>query len=409
MSTLLSLILITAELLAPPDSLCPSEAFGSISPKYRPLAERMACAWYEVPTFGNTCQILYDGMRKYELLMEDVRSARESVSLEYYRFTDDSLCVVLRDSLMARAQDSVSVRLIYDNLINAGVPRRFFREMRKGGIEVRKFTPPRRPGRALRLLDRRDHRKLAIIDNRVGYTGGMNLSDDYFYRWKDTHLRLQGPVVTALGGLFDADWEDVCGEETPASSWAPADSSGTVLQLVASRPVSRPRSLPLMDSYVYALDSTSRYFYAKSPYFCPPKPVLKALCGAAGRGTDVRLILPLNADVRLMNAANRSYFRRCIRSGVRIYLNTGIFDHSKLFVTDDYFSSIGTCNLDHRSFRLNFEDNVYFYDTDTAVRLKDSFLRQLDECDEVTSETIRKWSALRKMENGMVRILVREL
>ena len=110
-----------------------------------------------------------------------------------------------------------------------------------------------------------------------------------------------------------------------------------------------------------------------------------------------------------MNAANRSYFRRCIRSGVRIFLNTGIFDHSKIFVTDDYFSSIGTCNFDHRSFRLNFEDNVYFYDTDTAVRLKDSFLRQLDECDEVTSETIRKWSALRKMENGMVRILVREL
>jgi cardiolipin synthase len=400
-----------AGLLAPPDSLCPAEAYGDIAPKYRPLAERMACNWYEVPTRGNTFEILTSGMRKYDLLREDIRTARDRIRLEYYRFSDDSLCFVLREDLADRVREGVSVRLIYDNLINMGVPRRFYKEMRHAGLDVRPFTPASRPLRALGHINNRDHRKIAVFDGSVGYTGGMNLSEEGFSLWADTHLRMHGPVVTALEGLFEETWTATGGDPDPALTWVEADSSGTVLQLVASHPFpkKRHRYYPLMDSYVSALDSTDSYFYAKSPYFCPPRPVLKAVRDAAARGKDIRLILPLNSDVWFMNAANRSYFRRCIRSGVRIYLDTGIFDHSKVFVTDDYFSAIGTCNLDNRSLIINYEDNIYFYDRGTAAFLKEQFSRQMEHCTEVTYEDIRHWSAFRKMGNALIRIFVLDL
>ena len=391
MSTLLTVFLMTAGLLAPPDSLCPAEAFADIAPKYRPLAERMACHWYEVPTRGNTFEIITDGMKNYGLLQEDIRSARKTIRMEYYRFFDDSLYYVLRDSLAAKVRDGVDVRVIYDNLINSDIPRRFYKEMRHAGIDVRKFTPPSLPRRTLSHLDHRDHHKIAVFDGTVGYTGSMNLGNDNFFRWKDTHLRIEGPVTTALGGLFEETWTATGGAPDPSLAWSASDPAGKVLQLVSSHPVpwKRHKYYSIIDSYVHALDSTERYFYAKSPYFCPPKPVLKAICGAASRGKDVRLILPLNADLWFMDAANRSYFRRCIKSGVRIYLNTGAFDHSKVFVSDDYLSEIGTANLDNRSMVLNYEDNIYFYDTDTAVRLRDDFLEQLEHCREVTFDDIR--------------------
>ena len=403
---------MTAGLLAPPDSLCPAEAFGDIAPKYRPLAERMALNWYEVPTRGNTFEIITSGMENYDRLMGDIHAARKTIRMEYYRFSDDSLCYVLRDSLDARARDGLSVRVVYDNLINYDVPRRFYREMQRSGVDVRRFTPPSRPLRTLSHIDHRDHHKIAVFDGAVGYTGGMNLGEDYFLRWQDTHLRLKGPVVTALWGLFEDVWVATGGQPEPVMTWADVDSAGKVLQLVSSHPFPQKRHqyYSLMDSYIHALDSTERYFYAKSPYFCPPRPVLKAIRGAAARGKDVRLILPLNSDVWFMNAANRSYFRRCIKSGVRIYLNTGVFDHSKVFVTDDYFSSIGTANLDNRSFLLNYEDNIYFYDPETAVLLRDRFVHQLEEeCAEVTLEDIRHWPAFRKVGNALMRIFVLEL
>ena len=392
--------------MSPPDSLCPA-ALEEIAPKYRPLAERMAQQWYETPTRGNRVEIITSGLRKYEALSEDIRGARESVHLEYYRFADDSLGYVLRDLLMRKAQDSVRVFLIYDNMINASNRRRFFRGLKEAGCDVRKFTPSSRPVRSLNYINHRDHHKIAVIDGRVAYTGGMNLSEDYFLRWNDTHLRLEGPVVTALDGLFAHEWEALGGTVAAPSLWQRADSAGIVLQLVASRPLTK--SFPLRDSYVYALDSTERYFYAKTPYFCPPWPVLKAMRSAASRGKDIRIVLPAVSDVWIMNGANRSYFRRCVRSGVHIYLDTGRFDHSKVFVTDDYFSSIGSANLDNRSLTLNFEENIYFYDSNTAVYLRDTFLQQCENCEEVTLHSIKKWSAARKMGSALMSIFVLDL
>lgn len=401
--------MLTAGLVSPPDSVCTS-ALEAIAPKYRPLAERMNEAWYEAPTCGNTVEIITSGRRKFELLQADILGAGKTVDLEYYRFADDSTGYLLHSDLVRRAGDGITIRLLYDNMINSSNRRQFFRSLKEAGCQVQPFTPSSKPLRTLKYINHRDHHKIAVIDGRIGYTGGMNLSDDYFLRWRDTHLRMEGPVVTSLLGLFEENWQD-CGG-APGTPVQPGDSAspcpgGPVLQLVSSRPLTD--DYPLLDSYVYALDSTQRYFYARTPYFCPPKSVMRSLRDAAQRGRDVRIILPLNSDVWFMNGANRSYFRRCVRSGVRIYLNMGVFDHSKVFVTDDYFSSIGSANLDNRSLVLNLEENVYFYDPATAVRLRNDFLRDLDGCEEVTRETIRHWPAFRKIGAALMRIFVLDL
>ena len=331
---------------------------------------------------------------------------------------------------MQKAAKGVKVRFIYENIANFPISSTYYKNMRKAGVEVLSFTNPR--SHLLNLITKlnyRDHRKIVIIDGKIGYTGGMNINDRYFHIWRDTHLRITGPAVASLQFIFMDAWitsggkldrplidyfpianrTDECKvkeslsikttEQEEKISDAPEINlkgvqkilHGKLVQILPDEPDGR---WPLIQmSYEWVLANAKNYIYLQTPYFIPPEPLLNAIKSAALRGVDIRLMIPAKADNFIMGPANSSYFQECIDAGLRIFLRKGEFIHSKTFVSDDYISSIGTANVDFRSFDINYEVNTYIYDDETAILNKAIFLKDLELCEEVTSEIwkTRSW------------------
>ena len=277
---------------------------------------------------------------------------------------------------------------------NIDISPRYYNEMKKAGVEVVKFTRSRL--NLLRLsaqLNYRDHRKIAIIDGKVGYTGGMNIGDDYFLKWRDTHLRITGNAVAALqysflfsfissGGKISGDFADMFPESVPVSG------PGRLVQIVPDEPDDKWPIIHM--GAVWAVQHSSRYVYIQTPYFVPPEPLMQALKAAALKGTDVRIMMPQVSDSFYMDPANKSHYQECLDAGIRIYEKTGSFIHSKTIVSDDYLSIVGSANMDFRSLELNYEINAYIYDRDTALENRDIFLKDLENCCEILPE---QWKA----------------
>lgn len=383
---------------------------------FRPLAKLMARKNYPTVTSGNDFEIITTGERKFELLCRDIREARESIHIEYFHFGNDESSRIVKGLLMQKAREGVKVRFLHENVANFPISSRYYADMKKAGVEIVKFTNPR-----MHILDfvntvnYRNHRKVVVIDGKIGYTGGMNINDRYFKKWRDTHLRITGKAVASLQYTFLDSWLTgkgridrnmteyypmVQGITAPAGQAVLCPGDGAVdyrniqetlrdklVQIVPDEP-----DLPypiLQYSYEWAIHHARRYIYFQTPYFVPPEPVLNALKSAAMCGVDVRLMLPEVADNILMRPANRAYYEEILSAGVRIFLRQGEFIHSKTFVSDDYLSSIGSANMDARSFDLNYEINSYIYDEETAVLNRRIFLSDLAECRELTLE---EWS-----------------
>jgi len=395
------------------DSLSSADAIHYIRPEYQPFSEMISLTRVQVPLMGNSLEIMR-GMRKYELITADIANATECINIEYYEFGDTSLPAEVREMLMAKARDSVQVRFLAENLSNFPKPAGYYREMRDSGMDVRFFAPITRPLRFLFRLNRRNHQKIAVIDNHIGYIGGMNMKDVYFKEWNDTHMRIEGPAATVgINGVFWKMWEDTY-RRYPAPSFAdtvsyPAvDSVGKIVQVVSDGPFDGISTME--DSYVWLLDNSTCYFYANTPYFAPPRSVRRALKNAASRGADVRIILPGESDVPIMDPVNRSYYRTMLRGGVRIFTCNAPFNHSKTFVTDDYLSSIGSVNMDYRSFRINYEDNAFVYDSPVANRMRSEFEANCyNNCREVTLQEVYDWSIWERLLYGLVRLIAFEM
>ncbi len=411
---------------------------SAVREEFRPLARLLGAESYPSVTSGNDIEIITSGQRKFDLLCEDILAAKESIHIEYFHFGNDKGSKAIKRLLMQKAQEGVKVRFLYENIANFPIASAYYNAMRKAGVEVVKFTNPR-----MHLLDLatklnyRNHRKIVVIDGKIGYTGGMNINDHYFRLWRDTHLRLTGNAVAVLqytfldswltgGGTIDkamiefypmaknhssvtepveapertehsqtvASTSSATGEAGPATEGNEIDFHAThptlrnkLVQIVPDEP-----DLPLTIlqlSYEWALQHAKKYIYLQTPYFVPTEPVLDALKTAALCGVDVRLMLPEVADNILMRPANRAYYEEVLKTGVRIFLRQGEFIHAKTFVCDDYLSSIGSANLDFRSFAINYEINAHIYDEETALMNKGIFLYDLRQCRELT---IEEWS-----------------
>ena len=417
------------------DLLFSKRGEAEVDPAYAPLAKLLNTAPSTTVTDDNDVEIITDGHRKYELLMDDLKNAKESIHMEYFLFGKDEGSQRVKDLLMQKASEGVKVRFIYENVANFPISPVYYSDMKKAGVEVVKFTNPRNHLiNFITKLNYRNHRKIVVIDNKIGYTGGMNIGDRYFQIWRDTHMRMTGNAVGVLQYIFMDSWITAGGSldkelkyyfpqahlpakaegttveslqrnehsvgihaDTRAFSQEYADHislSGTkillrdkLVQIVPDEPDSK---WPLIQmSYEWVLANTKDYIYLQTPYFVPPESVLQALKSAALRGVDVRLMIPVKADSFFMGPANKSYFDECIKAGIRIYERGGEFMHSKTFVSDDYISCIGTANMDFRSFNINYEVNTYIYDKDTAKMNKAIFLKDLELCKEVTLE---RWS-----------------
>ena len=350
------------------DLLFNAERTDGLPEEYRPLARLLAGLSHLTVTEGNEHEIITSGQQKYRRLVEDLRSARESIHIEYYHFWNDKGGREIRQILMDKAREGVEVRFLFENIADFNIPSRYYYQMRSAGVQVAPFTSLRRdPLQYLKLLNYRNHRKILVVDGKIAHAGGMNVNDKYFHRWRDTDIRLTGGAVAQLQYVFLETWMMVGGElGRPLRDYFPRPSSvsGERIQVVPDDPQSDHSVMQA--GYEWALHHARRYFWMQTPYFVPPASFLNAMTDAARRGVDVRLMLPAKADNFFMRPANRAHFREMVAAGVKIYLRNDPFIHSKTFVSDDYLSSVGSSNLDIRSFDKNYEVNVVLYDAGTA-------------------------------------------
>lgn len=379
----------------------------------RPLARLLlSCGEGNKVYDHNSFEIITSGLRKRELLLEDIRKARHYIHIEYFRFGNDASGREVRDLLYEKAAQGVQVRFLNNNMSGRRIPRSYFRNMQKHGIEVVPYTHIRMGFRQwLMRINCQNHRKLVIIDGRVAYTGGMNLNDNYFYRWRDTHLRICGPVIARLQASFMDSWISSGGTFSQAlgayfESAYPQEEApyrDKLLQIATSAPENPWPTAQL--AFEWVLDSARDYVYFQTPYFIPPASFLAAIKSAALKGVDVRLMVPRKVDTPLAGAANRSYYAECMEAGVRLYQRDGAFIHSKTLVADDMLSIIGASNLDARSFHINSEIDTFIYDRETALECKRIFLQDLVEAEELhLAQWQRSWPWYQRLWSRIVRV-----
>ena len=335
----------------------------------------------------STPQIITSGEDKYNMLMSDLICAKESIHMEYFHFGIDKSSRKIRQVLMEKARQGVKVRFINENIANWPIPNCYFRSMRKAGVEVVNFSDSRFSLlRFLMTLSYRDHRKIVVIDNRIGYTGGMNINDHYFYQWRDTHLRLTGEAVASLQYAFLDTWLASGGQlHSAVNSFffhldkpSCGQSLGTLTQITPDDPTS-PEPV-LLTAYEWILNHAQKYVWFQSPYIAPPPSLISAMRNAAQRGVDVRVMVPEHCDTAIMRPINKSYYAELTEAGVQFYVRSGEFMHSKTIVCDDYLSCVGSANLDYRSFGIDYEINTFFYDRAVALRQKQIFENDLPIC-----------------------------
>lgn len=339
-----------------------------------------------LPFKDNAVEFYTDGYQFFPALLQAIKGATNHIHLDTYIFADDPLGRLVSDALIAKAREGVEVRLIYDDVGCWRVPERFFDRMRQAGVKVRSFMPVRFPAFTSKV-NYRNHRKVCVIDGTQGFIGGMNIALRYVkglnggtLPWRDTHMRLRGSVVYALQRAFLVDWYFV--DRTlindhryyPPMPWHISNDS--LAQVVTSSPIAQWPDI--MQGYVRILLEAKRYVYMETPYFLPTEPVMFAMRTAALAGVDVRLLIPRRSDAWLIQLASMSYVTETLEAGVKVRLYEKGFNHSKLLVADDQISTCGSTNIDFRSFENNFEANVFFYDRQTALRIKDIYMRDED-------------------------------
>ena len=347
--------------------------------RQKPLVDLFVNQNLALPFKDNRIDIMTDGYAFFPELLKDIAEATHHIHINIYIFEDDALGRLVADALMTKARQGVKVRLIYDDVGCWRVGNRFFEQMREAGVEVVPFLPVHFPSFTSKV-NYRNHRKIIVIDGRIGYIGGMNIARRYVSdKWRDTMLRVQGGVVYALQRAFLVDWYFV--DHTlitdriyypPVSEELTAKNHQLVAQVVTSGPMARYPEI--MQGFVRIILAARRYIYIETPYFLPNEPILFALKTAALAGVDVRLMCPLYSDARFLDWASRSYLREIHEAGAKIYLYEPGFLHSKLLISDDSLVSCGSTNVDFRSLENNFEANVFVYDEGTALRLKKVFL-----------------------------------
>ena len=376
--------------------------------RYKPLIDLFVNQNLSLPFKDNEVEVCLNGTEFFPSLLRDIAQAKNHIHIDMYIIADDALGLLVADALIDKAREGVEVRLIYDDVGCWNVKHRFFERMREEGIEAVPFMPVHFP-QFTSKVNYRNHRKIIVIDGQVGYIGGMNIAMRYAREsWRDTMLRVTGGGVYALQRAFLVDWYFVDRSLLSDRKYYPsiADKTlpnDTISQVVTSGPVTPYPEI--MQGYVRIIMGARRYLYIETPYFLPNESVLFALKTAALGGVDVKVICPMHSDARFVEWASRSYLREVVEAGVQVSLYTEGFLHSKLLVCDDAIATCGSTNLDFRSFENNFEANIFYYGEDVALKLKEVFLKDMEQSVLLTSVpshmsrkiVVRLWESLTRM------------
>lgn len=363
-------------------------------------------------TRDNNVDIYIDGNEKFDALLQDIEAAEHHIHLEYYIVRNDQLGRRLVNALVEKAKQGVEVRFLYDHIGSLNLTSRFFKQLHEVGGRTVAFFPSRIPYVNLKI-NYRNHRKLVIVDGKIGYIGGFNIGDEYlglskrFGNWRDTHLRVSGSAVLQMQAQFLMDWNLATSDKVklqwqyfPASI-LPLGRIG--MQIVSSGPDSEYQQIK--EAYIKMIYSAKKTICMQTPYFIPDESLMTALKIAAASGIDVRIMLPKNRDHFFVYWATHSYLEELLASGVKCYMYEDGFLHAKTLVIDSKIASVGTANLDIRSFKLNFEVNAFIYDTKTTEELHRIFEEDMKNSMLLTKEIYEARPLLNRFKESISRLL----
>lgn len=357
---------------------------------------------------GNKIDVYAEGENIFESIFEAIRNAKSHIHIEFFIFEDDKISNKLRELLIQKSKEGVRVRMIYDYLGSYKLSKNYLRSLRTAGVYAKPFLPLR-----LRLrrskINYRNHRKLIVVDGKIGFTGGINIADRYIYgselgKWRDTVVRIEGAGVHGIQKLFLIDWYFVERKLITDEKYfpEPAVFENSLIQTVSSGPDTDWESI--MQGICSAIMAADRYVYIHTPYFMPNELVNGCIQMAALSGTEVRLMIPEKSDVKLSDLSTSSYLGGMLEAGVRVYKYQGGMLHSKAIVIDDFVSIVGSTNIDDRSFNQNFEVNAFIYDNKTALQLKELFVDDIEHCKEMTLEEWNNRQRRLKLKESFARL-----
>lgn len=374
-----------------------------------------------IVTFNNRVHVFIDGKQLFDKMVEDINAAQDHVYIEFYTFYPDNLGKRILAALEKAAKRGVTVKVLYDLSGSRGTTYRFFAHLEELGGEAqpfnskadKRFTTPR--------LNYHLHRKIVVVDGKVGYVGGFNIGDQYlgtdpkFGYWRDTHLRIVGQAALMLTVRFAMDWNTTCRktnkqrlelEDTFRRFTIERPHEGTdeaAMQIVASGPDSE--RLAIRRGYESIISSARKYVYIQTPYLIPGEPILESLIVAARSGIDVRVMIPSMPDHPFVYRATEYYAKYLVNNNVKVYKYDNGFIHAKTMVSGSNLASVGSANQDYRSYRLNFEANAFVYNKKLTAELKQIFEDDMKQSTELTPEYFSQQSKWRKFKQYFSRLL----
>jgi len=358
----------------------------------------------------NSLKLYSSGREAFDIILKDIEAAKDHIHLMYYIIEDDKLGNQVKNILIKKASEGIEVRVIYDDMGSWSLPSSYIRSLENAGVQIYSFLPVRFP-LFTNKINFRNHRKIVVIDGQIGHVGGMNIADRYVEggaelgMWKDMQLRIEGEAVHSLQVIFLTDWYFVSDKVINDDKYFPEHyiTENRLVQITGSGPDSDWASI--MQAYFAAITTAENYIYIASPYFIPNESILTALKTAALSGVNVRLMLPHKSDSHVVYRSTLSFVGELMEAGVSIYFYDKGFNHAKLMLVDGIFASVGTANMDIRSFDQNFEVNALIYDEETTKILEKYFLDDLQNCKHYSIEEWENRHWLNNSKEALARLL----
>lgn len=360
-------------------------------------------------TIKNEVKLIKDGDEKFELLLKDIKNAKHHIHLEYFILKDDNLGSKVLNLLCEKSRSGIEVRIIIDD-VGSKVSSKMKKQLNDANVELLSFMPvlfSRFTGK----MNYRDHRKIIVIDGEVGYVGGINISDAYVNQnknsyWRDTHLRVKGEAVKPLQILFFTSWDFVVKEEIKISKdYFPKVSveAKVPLQIAASGPDTDWSNI--MESFFVAITNAEKSIYITTPYFIPNDEINTALQVAARSNIEVKLIIPKKSDSWVAENATNSYVEHLLEAGIEVYQYSKGFIHAKSLIVDSTFGTVGTANMDYRSFNINFEVNALVYNRDFCQELTQMFKNDIMDSERIDINDWKKRTRKTKFKEAIARLV----
>ncbi len=359
--------------------------------------------------YRNTAKVLTNGPLTFREIIKALKTAKHHIHAEYYIIRDDKLGRKIRDVLIEKAKTGVEVKVLYDGVGSLQLSTAFFEPLKKAGGEVAVFLPLKFPFLDYRT-NYRNHRKLLIVDGKIGFLGGLNIGDEYLGRskafsfWRDTHIKLKGDAVYSLQAIFLQDWACAVGRSINCVHYFPPHDIDNLkpIQIVASSPDSKWNSM--QNLYMRLVTMAQNKLYITTPYLIPDEGLLTALKVSALSGVDVRILVPGIPDKRIVHWASRSYYQELMEAGIRIFEYKRGFIHAKVVQADNRIASVGTANLDIRSLHLGYEVNAVIYDDGIVKTLEEDFFRDLKHTVEIKPNMWEKRSLRKHLAEATARL-----